>query len=251
MNKLLPAIRAFLFYLGYTVTLVWFSVTGIILSSFLPYKISTRYILTWNRLIIAWLRITCGLRVKVYGAENLPKRSFVAVSKHQSQWETYFLQYYLAPVSVVLKQELLSFPFFGWALKITRPIAIDRGSPKQALRQTLEEGIKRLSTGISVLIFPEGTRVSPGEKGKYARGGINIAIKANAPIVPIALNAGEFWPADKFLKFPGTISVVIGKPIDASGKDSRELTLQIEQWIESEVSRLSSQSVVNSQLTSK
>ena len=179
--------------------------------SWLPFKLRFNIVSSVNHLFIGWLRIICGVRYQVVGKENLPQdRPFVLLVNHQSEWETIYLQLLVKPISTVLKKELLRIPFFGWALKITRPIAIDRGSPKQALRQTLEEGIKRLSTGISVLIFPEGTRVSPGEKGKYARGGINIAIKANAPIVPIALNAGEFWPADKFLKFPGTISVVIG-----------------------------------------
>jgi 1-acyl-sn-glycerol-3-phosphate acyltransferase len=240
MSNLIAGLRAFLFYFGYIISLIWFSVTAVLFFSFLPYRISSAYIVTWNRVIIAWLKITCGLRVKVYGAENLPDQPYVALSKHQSQWETYFLQYYLAPVSIVLKHELLYLPFFGWGLKFTRPIAIDRGSPRQALKQTLEQGVQRLSNGVSVLIFPEGTRVNPGIKGKYARGGTNIAIKAEAPIVPIALNAGDFWPAGTLLKRPGTISVVIGEPIDSRGRDSRELTEQVEAWIENEVSKLSS-----------
>ena len=240
MSTLIAACRASLFYLGYIVSLIWFSMTGVVFFSFMPYRITAGYIVNWNRFLIWWLKISCGLRVNVYGAENLPDQPYVALSKHQSQWETYFLQYYLAPVSIVLKHELLYLPFFGWGLKLTQPIAIDRGSPRQALKQTMEQGVQRLSAGISVLIFPEGTRVEPGVKSKYARGGTNIAIKANAPIVPIALNAGEFWPAGTLLKRPGTISVVIGEPIDSRGRDSRELTEQVEAWIEHEVSKLSS-----------
>lgn len=241
MNTLIAACRASLFYLGYIVSLIWFSVTGVVFFSFMPHRITTGYVVNWNRFLIWWLKISCGLRVNVYGAENLPDRPYVALAKHQSQWETYFLQYYLAPVSIVLKHELLYLPFFGWGLKLTQPIAIDRGSPKQALKQTLEQGVQRLSNGISVLIFPEGTRVNPGDKMKFARGGTNIAIKAGAPIVPIALNAGQFWPAGTLLKKPGTISVVIGEPIETVGGDSRELTRQVEQWVEDEVARLAAE----------
>jgi 1-acyl-sn-glycerol-3-phosphate acyltransferase len=244
MNKCVAALRSAFFYLGYGLSLVWFSLSGLLLSLLLPRNICNRYILYWNRFLIRWLAITCGLRVKVYGAENIPRRPFVALSKHQSQWETYFLQYYLAPVSIVLKQELLFLPFFGWGLKLTQPIAIDRGSPKQALRQTLEQGVQRLADGVSVLIFPEGTRVEIGNTSKFARGGTNIAIKAAAPILPIALNAGQFWPPDTFIKYPGTISVVIGKPIEAANGDSRELTERVQLWIEKELARISGNDAV-------
>ncbi len=238
MNKLFLAIRASLFYLVYVLMLIWFSVSGALLLSFFPYRIRSHYILYWNKLAMAWLRIICGIRFTVQGAENLSGGPYVFLSKHQSSWETIFLQYFLSPVCVVLKHELLYLPFFGWGLKLTDPIAIDRGSPKKALKQTMEQGAERLARGISVLIFPEGTRIDPGQKGKYARGGTNIATKSNAAIIPIAHNAGECWPSDKFLKFPGTITVVIGKPIETSGRESRELTAEIEQWIENEMEKM-------------
>ena len=228
-------IRAFLFYLGYVPLIAWFGGTGILFFYFLPYRIRSNYILTWNRCTVRWLSWTCGVKFKVQGQENLPDGPYVALSKHRSQWETYFLQYYLAPVCVVLKRELLRLPFFGWGLRLTNPIAIDRGNPKQALKETLDQGKARLAQGISILIFPEGTRKAVEGEPKYARGGANIAVAAGVPVVPIAHNAGTFWPADKFLKYPGTITVKIGKPIDSSSHDSREITEMVKAWVEAEV----------------
>ncbi|ARN74031.1 lysophospholipid acyltransferase family protein [Oceanicoccus sagamiensis] len=235
---ILLALRALLFYLGFALTIIWFSTTGILLFSFLPYSIRSSYVLCWNRFVIFWLRCTCGLKVEVIGAENLPATPYVALAKHQSSWETYFLQQFLAPVSIVLKRELLNLPFFGWGLRLTDPIAIDRGSPKQALKQTLEKGKARVADNISVLIFPEGTRNKAGAEVKYARGGANIAVASGVPAVPIAHNGGEFWPSGGFLKYPGTITVKIGKPISSVDNDSREITEQARQWIEAEVEKM-------------
>ena len=133
-------------------------------------------------------------------------------------------------------------PVFGWGLKLTDPIAIDRGNPKKALKDIQQQGVASIESGISVLIFPEGTRINSGDTGKYARGGANIAISSTAPIVPIAHNAGVFWPADRFIKMPGTITVVIGKPIESIGKTSRELTLEAQNWIEKTVANLPTKS---------
>lgn len=239
MTKLLLALRASAFTIGYIILTFWFSITGSIFFSFAPYKIRMAYILNWNRLTIWWAKYTVGVKYQVSGLENLPTdRTYVALSKHQSQWETYFLQSFLSPVSVVLKKELLKVPFFGWGLRLAAPIAIDRGNPREALKQIQSQGTARIADNINVLIFPEGTRIAPGQQGKYARGGANIAIASGAPVVPIAHNAGVFWHSEKFLKTPGTITVVIGKPIESEGRNSREITEQVQNWIETEVAKM-------------
>jgi 1-acyl-sn-glycerol-3-phosphate acyltransferase len=239
MNSIWQGCRASIFTLGMIVLTIWFSVSGSLLFLLLPRRWVIRYLLGWNASMIAWAAWTCGVRYRLHGAENLPKdRPFVALAKHQSPWETYYLQRYLAPVSVVLKKELLNIPFFGWGLRIANPIAIDRGNPRVALRQLQQQGTARIQEGNSVLIFPEGTRVAPGESGNYARGGANIAVEAGAPVVPIAHNAGVYWPSGQFLKRPGTIEVVIGKPIDPAGKSSREITEQARDWIEQQVANM-------------
>ncbi|MGK0442872.1 MAG: 1-acyl-sn-glycerol-3-phosphate acyltransferase [Pseudohongiellaceae bacterium] len=238
MKSFLLTLKMCVFYIGYILSIIWFGTTGIIFFSFLPYKIRSNYILLWNRFIVFWVRFVCGVKVEVIGKENLPDGPYVVLSNHQSQWETYFLQYFLAPVCIVLKRELLNIPFFGWGLRLTSPIAIDRGSPKQALKKTLEQGKQHLANNISILIFPEGTRTPASKETKYARGGANIAVAANVPVVPIALNAGEFWPAGEYVKYPGTITVKIGKPIASAELSKREITEQAKVWIEAEVEKM-------------
>ncbi len=230
--------RTVIFYVGYIVLTGWFTVTGLLFFSFFPLSVRGRYLIIWNKWILVWLRLSCGVRYRVVG--KIPDGHYVVMSKHQSQWETFYLQYAFFPVGVVLKRELLNIPFFGWALRLMEPIAIDRSNPKAALRHILNEGVARLQQGKRVLIFPEGTRTAPGQKGNYARSGANIAISAGAPIVPVTHNAGECWPARQFIKKPGLVTVVIGEPISANNTDSRQLTAQVEQWIETELAKLSS-----------
>jgi 1-acyl-sn-glycerol-3-phosphate acyltransferase len=234
----LLAIRSALFYLGYSLLTVFFSLTGILFFSRASLLKRELYLGNWNFSVMWWLRVTCGVRVEIIGEDNLPAGPCVILAKHQSQWETFYLQVMKRPVVTVLKKELLKVPFFGWGLALMEPIGIDRGDPKKALRYIQEEGVRRLQKGQSVIIFPEGTRTPPGQVGTYARSGAELAIRAQVPIVPIAHNAGHCWPAKKFLKYPGTIRMVIGAPIDTAGGTSRELTEQVKAWIEGEQERL-------------
>jgi 1-acyl-sn-glycerol-3-phosphate acyltransferase len=218
---------------------LWICGTGVLFFKFAPYPIRSCYILYWNHFTIFWAKAVCGLNFEIIGAENLPKdRAYVALSKHQSQWETFFLLYFLAPVSIVLKQELLNVPIFGWGLSMVDPIAIDRSNPKQALKKIQTDGINKIAQGRNVLIFPEGTRTVVGQIGNYARGGANIAVKSQAPVIPISHNAGVFWPSDGFLKYPGTIRIVIGEPIETNDKTSREVNELAKNWIEQEAAKL-------------
>jgi 1-acyl-sn-glycerol-3-phosphate acyltransferase len=179
------------------------------------------------------------VRWQVEGLDRLPPRPYVIVAKHQSQWETFFLQLPFAPNSTILKQELLKIPVFGWGLSSVKPIAIDRSQRREALKQILEQGTARLQEGLNVLIFPEGTRTDPGHVGRYARGGADLACKAHVPVVPVAHNAGEYWPGKRFLKFPGTVQVVVGEPLQSDTLEGRALMNQAADWIEVEVNRIS------------
>ncbi len=232
------ALRSLIFYCGYIPIVGVFPILGFTVGLLLPYKLRQDLLTTANALVVLWLRITCGIRFDVTGLENIPDQPFVAVSKHQSSWETYFLQRSLRPVSTVLKKELLKIPFFGWGLTMTRPIAIDRSNPRKALRDVLEQGKKRLAEGNNILLYPEGTRTQYGDIGRYGRSGAALAIAAHVPLLPIAHNAGAFWPAHKFSKRPGTIHVVIGKPLFTEQMDSKQLTEQVQAWIESTVTAL-------------
>lgn len=169
---------------------------------------------------------------------DLPVGAFVAASKHQSQWETFFLQYHLWPVHVVLKKELLNIPFFGWALRMVEPIAIDRTQIKSALSRIQIMGSQCIQNDRRVLIFPEGTRVKAGSKNRYARSAADLAIRAQCSLVPIAHNAAYCWPPGQFVKYPGTITVSFGDPIPANNLSSRELISRVETWIEDECQRI-------------
>lgn len=232
------ALRAVIFYSGYSLFTLWFSVTALLLAP-LPLSIRGRYLIGWNFCVVTWLRWICGINYRIHGLENLPRESgYVVLANHQSQWETFFLQWRLFPIVFVLKRELLRVPFFGWGLRLMSPIAIDRGNPKQAIRDTMAQGQQRLENKLSVLIFPEGTRTAPDQVRPYARGGANLAIAAKVPVVPIAHNAAHCWPADQFIKYPGTIDIVIGQAIVNSNLSSREITEQAEQWIRQTLSEL-------------
>ena len=232
------ALRTIIFYCVYSPTIIIFSVLGCTVGLLIPYRPRQTFITTANAIVLWWLKLACGIKVNVEGLDNIPNKPFVALSKHQSGWETFFLQRTLRPVSTILKKELLKVPFFGWGLAMTRPIAIDRSNPKQALRDVLNQGKQRLEEGNNILIFPEGTRIDYGEVGNYSRSGTSLAISSGAPILPIAHNAGSCWPAHRFVKTPGTIHVIIGKPIDSTGRKSKELTDEVKNWIETTIEAL-------------
>ncbi len=181
----------------------------------------------------------CGLRYRVIGGKNIPQEPGIILSKHQSAWETLALQQIFPPQVWVLKKELLRIPFFGWGLAMTNPIAIDRSAGKAALEQIVEQGRERLKQKFWIVVFPEGTRIPPGEKGKYRIGGAWLAVHANAFVVPVAHNAGEFWGKNSLIKYPGTITVSIGEPVNPVGMEPAELIQRMEAWIESETARIS------------
>lgn len=229
------AIRSFWFYVGY------FCVTIIMCSMFiLIYPLvpdRTRYFLAtlWCSFILNWLRICCGVRYRLIGIENLPAEPVVILSNHQSQWETIMFYKLVFPVAPILKRELMNIPFWGWALRLQKPIAIDRSKPREAVKSLLIQGTDRIRRGYSVIIFPEGTRSKTGAAKRFSRGGARLAVTAGVPIVPIAHDAGACWPPRSFIKYPGLITVTIGTPIATTDKSDAELTATVEAWISAQL----------------
>ncbi|QJD29718.1 lysophospholipid acyltransferase family protein [Methylococcus geothermalis] len=224
--------------------------TGMILSTFVispcmiaarPFAFRVRWALAnrWVRFNLWMLKTVCRLDFQVQGRENIPAQPGVILCKHQSAWETIALQVIFPPLVFILKQELLRLPVWGWAMATLKPIAINRAHKTAALKQVLNDGVKRLREGLWVVVFPEGTRVAPGKKGHYGASGAMLAHRAGCPVVPVAHNAGEYWSRRAFLKYPGTIQVRIGPPIDATKFDAAEITAQAERWIEAQMQEIS------------
>lgn len=216
-------------YIVFSTLLVGVAILG---GFFLPFPIRYKIADTWINCLLFMLKLCCGLSYKVDGLENIPTDgAAVIMSKHQSAWETVALRQIISPQTAVLKKSLLQIPFGGWALATLKPIAIDRQNQKEALKMLLDQGTERLKEGLFVLIFPEGTRVAPGAEKKFNAGGSMLAQKSGFPVVPLAHNAGEFWPRNSFLKYPGVISVKIGPAISTTDKKSKEINAEAQAWI--------------------
>lgn len=198
----------------------------------LPPLVRYRVISGWSRAVLFLARRLLGIDWKVEGHENLPARPAVILSQHQSAWETIAFQHIFPPQVYILKRELLWIPFFGWGLALMSPIAIDRSRGFAALRNIARRGRQRLEQGFWVVIFPEGTRVAPGERRAYHLGGAWLAAASGVPIVPVAHNAGRVWPRNAFIKRPGTVTVRIGPPIESRDRDPKMLNALAETWIE-------------------
>lgn len=231
-------IRSFLFLLLAILITAPFGLL-VTLAVVLPMRVRFALIAVWRAAFMAVCRYVLGLHYEVVGRENIPATPSVILSKHQSAWETIGLQAIFPPLVFVLKKSLLMIPFLGWAFAAVKMISIDRSAGKDALRQVADQGRDRLKAGYWVIIFPEGTRIAPGESRRFKTGGGHLAVAAGVLAVPVAHNAGEFWARNAFVKKPGVITVSIGPAIDPAGKNAAQVTALAEQWIENEMRRLS------------
>lgn len=207
----------------------------------LPTRTFRRVSMIWVAIAMWLIRHVLRIDYRVLGAENIPAVPCVVLSKHQSAWETIVLQHIFTMASYVYKKELHWLPFFGWGLAMLPFVGIDRNAGKDALLQVATRGKQRLDEGYPVVIFPEGTRVAPGAKKRYKIGGAYLAKQAGVPAVPVALNSGEFWRRNAFVKRPGTVTISIGPAIDPEGLSAEDINARVEAWIESEMRRISPQ----------
>lgn len=236
----LSFIRSTFFYLGYIFATVFLSTCLILAFPFLSHSIRHKWSSFWCSFVLWWLKFCCGVRYEISGLENIPKTPCVVVANHQSSWETLLFYKLIYPASPILKKELLKIPFWGWALGLFKPIAIDRSKPREAGRSLLLQGTKRLGEGYSIILFPEGRRSLPGKLGKFSRSAAKLAIEAKKPIVPIYHNAGHCWPPHTFIKHAGLINIVIGEALQTAGRIDEELTLEIKHWVETQADSLDS-----------
>ena len=235
MTRPLLFIRSLLFAILIVIaTVIWaIGCFGFVL---LPYRQRYWMIIRWNVFICYAAKYVCGIHWQVKGFDNLPDAPVILLSKHQSAWETIFYCWLMPrPMIFVFKKSLLYIPFFGWGLAMLRMIAIDRSRGGEAMTQVIETGKQRLDDGQWVIMFPEGTRTAVGSQGKYKSGGAILAVGTDTPVVPIAVNSGDCWPRNAFIKKPGTITVSIGAPISPQGLTAGQLMEKVEHWIESEM----------------
>ncbi|MEY3289005.1 MAG: hypothetical protein RLZZ419_1247 [Pseudomonadota bacterium] len=225
-------------YLGSVLLFLGIFITATIVGILLILGMLTTFNIRWKIghiwcAIIGWMtKVFCGLTYEIEGLENInPQQPAILLSNHQSAWETLALRYILPPHSVVIKRELLFLPIWGWSLLTLKSIVIDRKNQRASLRVLLKNGAEYLNQGLSVLIFPEGTRAPAREVLKFNIGGAILAQKTGFPVIPIAHNAGDYWPRYSFFKYPGIIKVKIGPMIETKGRKAADINAEAESWI--------------------
>lgn len=226
--------RSLLFFIGQAITAPIFTLVALLAMPLNPI-LRNNLISGWARSMLWWLKVTCNIRYEITGLENITDSPTIVLSKHQSAWETLAFQAIFPTQVYVLKRELLWIPIFGWGLAMSSPIAIDRSAGREALKKLVANGQARLNRGFWVVIFPEGTRIAPGERSKYHIGGAWLATHTKTQVLPVAHNAGEYWAKNTFIKKPGVIKMHIGKPIQTAGLKADALNHQVEGWIEAEM----------------
>ncbi|MFC5299974.1 lysophospholipid acyltransferase family protein [Azospira restricta] len=234
-------LRSSLFMLVSTLWTMLFG-SALLVAGAVPLLTRFRTVWYYRRGLMWMFRRLLGITWEVRGRDNLPAEPSIILAKHQSAWETVALQDLLPERTYcvfVLKKELMKLPFFGWGLSALQMISIDRSAGREALNRVVEQGADRLARGFWIIIFPEGTRVAPGETRRYKQGGAYLAAHTGARVVPVAHNAGEVWPRNAFLKRPGHVVVSIGPAIDTAGLSQDEINARTEAWIEAEMRRLS------------
>ena len=235
-------IRSVLHVLWLIITVIPWALFVVVFS---PLASSTRiywWCAGWLRLAVNSGTFILGIRNRVTGMENLPagaKDPAVLLVKHQSTWETFVMPTLMPhPLAYVFKKELLSVPFFGWAMARMDMIHIDRGQRSQAFAKVVSQGKRLMNEGVWVIMFPEGTRIPRGQVGQYKTGGTRLAIEAGVPVIPIAVTSAKCWPTKAFIKKPGVVDISIGQPISSVGREPDELMQEVQAWIEAEMRRL-------------
>jgi 1-acyl-sn-glycerol-3-phosphate acyltransferase len=226
----MPLIGSIIFNTFFYLSLI--PITIIILS--LYFFISTKNLqkigAVWIKFILNALKVFCGVSWKVEGVENIPNTPCIVVSNHQGQWESFFLQTLFIPSTSIIKQELLYIPLFGWALRCMKPITLNRLNKVSSLKKVIKNGVMKLKDGFSIILFPEGTRISPDKGIQPFAGSCGLlSVKSGLPVLPICHNSGRYWKNKKFIKSPGKVIIRIGEPI--IGSEAKLITNYAYNWV--------------------
>lgn len=202
-----------------------------------PRPVMVAYVRVWSRLMVAALRILCGIRLDVTGLDRIPAGGVIVAAKHQSAFDTIVWIMLLPAPVYVLKKELLSIPLWGWLARRCGHVPVDRAAGAAALRNMVKGAKAAIAEGRPVVIFPEGTRSAPGQRLPYQPGVAALALAAGVPVVPVATDSGRFWGRRAFHKRPGTLHVSVLPPLPA-GLPRAALMAALEEAIETETDRL-------------
>lgn len=197
---------------------------------------------SWGRGALVLLRVICGVTYEVRGLDRVPAGPVLIASKHQSAWDTIiFLLHFKAP-TFIFKKELLRIPIYGWFCLKTGMVPIDRQGGGAALKAMLRAAADRIREGRSIVIFPEGTRVKPGNTIAYNPGVAGLYKHLDVPVVPVALNSGLIWPKGGLVRVGGVIRIEYLDPI-LPGMDKAAFLATLEERIESASARLCAEGV--------
>jgi len=235
VNSLRQWVGSILFTLYLFVSVPLYSSWLLMRAPFSTRAQSIRIAVAWADSVLYMLRKLCRLDYAVEGEQHLRGENTIVLMKHSSAWET-IAQFKIFPDQTwVIKRELMWAPFLGWVLTVLTPIAIDRRAGRNAVEQVLEQGRARLEEGLWIMIFPEGTRVLPGETRRYGLSGALLATSTGRAVIPVAHNAGDFWPRRGWFKRPGTVRVAIGPAITSAGRSARDVNEEARSWIEAKL----------------
>jgi 1-acyl-sn-glycerol-3-phosphate acyltransferase len=203
----------------------------------LPRRYALACVALWRRLVLAGLRTLCGITFEVRGRDRMPTDGALVAMKHHSMFETIVAWEFIRDPAIILKKELVIMPVFGWyALKL-RNIVVDRAARAAALRKMLRTAAERVREGRQVVIFPEGTRVPPGERIPYKPGVAALYRELATPCVPVAHNSGLCWPAHGLKRTPGHIVFEV-LPAIPPGLSRKDFMAELESRIESSAQAL-------------
>ena len=203
----------------------------------LPRPALWRWTQRWARGVLWLLRVLCGIRYQIVGQEHIPTGPVIYALKHQSSWESIIAPLLFPEGAAIIRQELLAMPVYGWYLRRLGLIPIDQSAEVAALFQIVAESHAAVREGRSILIFPEGERVPVGKRLPYHPGVGALYKRLELPVVPVALNAGVFWPLGMVPKRPGCITLEF-LPAIAPGLARKEFLRTLEEQIETATARL-------------
>ena len=230
--------RAFAWWLVFFISTIVMTIP-VLISQLISYERGIATVHIWLKIHMTALRLICRIDWKISGIEYLDTNPSIVMSKHQSTFETMMLPMIVPNPVFVAKRELALVPCFGWCLALADTVLIKRGAGRSAIKQLKALSMERFARNRNLVIFPEGTRRAPGDPAEYKIGGAVVAADTGVPVVPIAHNAGEFWPRHSFIKWPGTIDVRIGPPIATEGKAASEILQETVDWIENQQAEIS------------